>query len=155
MTRKSEDKLIKDKARYKKLWPQYLKILDVLTEKHEVVEDPMFSELVNFKTNREMPRHRWFTYKQGYSEKLVKELLAKEKPSKKDFVLDPFAGVGTTNVVAQSLGYKSMGFDINPVATFASIVKTSVFTDKEISKIAKTISSFSPTRSKSFQHPLY
>lgn len=150
MVRKSEDKLIKDQFRYKKLRPQYLNVLDALSKKYPVVEDPMFSDLVNFKTNKEVPRHNWFTYKQGYSEKLVRELLLEEKPSKKDFVLDPFAGVGTTNVVAQNSGYKSIGFDINPVATFAAKVKTTVFAKREVNEIEESIISFSHRKRSQF-----
>jgi len=143
MVRKSEGKLIKNQSRYGKLRPQYLNVIDDLSRKYPVVEDNMFSDLVNFKTNKGVPRHSWFTYKQGYSEKLVRELLLEEKPSKKDFVLDPFAGVGTTNVVAQNLGYKSIGFDINPVATFAAKVKTTIFTKREIDKMKESVLFFS------------
>ena len=75
MVRKSEDKLIKNQLSYGKLRPQYQNVIDDLSRKYPVVEDKMFSDLVNFKTNKEVPRHSWFTYKQGYSEKLVRELL--------------------------------------------------------------------------------
>lgn len=150
MVRKSENKLIKNQLRYGKLRPQYLNVIDDLSRKYPVVEDKMFSDLVNFKTNKEVPRHSWFTYKQGYSEKLVRELLLEEKPSKKDFVLDPFAGVGTTNVVAQNSGYKSIGFDINPVATFAAKVKTTIFTKREIDAMKENILSFSHRKRSQF-----
>lgn len=140
--RKSENKLIKNEIQYKKLLPQYLALINYLNKKYRPIHDPNFSELVNFKTNKEIARHNWFTYKQGYSEKLVKELLTREKPSRLSYVLDPFSGVGTTNVVAQMLGYKSIGFDINPVATFAAKVKTTNFSNRQVVKIEKTIKSY-------------
>lgn len=39
-------------------------------------------------------------------------------------VLDPFCGSGTTLTVAQRLGYKSIGIDLNPIACLISRVKT-------------------------------
>ena len=76
--------------------------------------------------------------------------MLEEKHSKKDFVLDPFAGVGTTNVVAQNSGYKSIGFDINPVATFAAKVKTTIFTKREIDAMKENILSFSHRKRSQF-----
>lgn len=150
MTRKSENILINDNLKYKKLLPRYKKFLKLLSNKYPVVENQEFSNLVNFKTNKDIPRHSWFTYKQGYSGKLISKLLIEEKPSKKHYVLDPFAGVGTTNVVAQNLGYKSIGLDINPVATFAAGVKTSVFSVSEVRKIKKMIKDYSYKHNSSF-----
>lgn len=143
MTRKSEDKLIKNQSKYKRLYPNYLRLIETLNKKYKARKDWSFSDLVNFKTNKETPRHSWYIYKQGYSEKLVKEIIIKEAPSKSYYILDPFAGVGTTNLVAQNLGYKSIGLDINPVASFVARVKTSVYSLNEINKISKLIVSFS------------
>ena len=72
-----------------------------------------------------------------------------ECENKKYFILDPFCGVGTTNLVSQSLGYKSIGFDINPVAFLASDVKTHYFTSTEVKLIKKGIKNFKPTKSAS------
>jgi len=146
--RKSAENIIKNGKLHKLIAPKYVQLIDDLSRKYKVTEDAYFSELVNFKQNKEIPKHSWFIYKQGYSESLVKELISREKPSKKYYVLDPFSGVGTTNVVAQSLGYKSIGFDINPVATFAATVKTSHFSDSEIAEIRRYIKNFVPRRSK-------
>ncbi|MFH1825050.1 MAG: DNA methyltransferase [Candidatus Firestonebacteria bacterium] len=146
MTRKSECKLIRNQLKYKKLYPAYLRMLYTLNREYRVKKEHSFSDLVNFKTNKEIPRHNWFFYKQGYSEKLVSELLLKEKPPKTRYVLDPFTGVGTTNLVAKSLGYRSIGLDINPVATFAAKVKTTTFSKQEINKINTMIKLFSPTK---------
>ncbi len=148
MPRKSEEKSIINKALYSKLAPQYIRLIERLQNKYETIENDYFSDLVNFKQNKENAKHGWFIYKQGFAEDLVKALISREKPSKKYYVLDPFAGVGTTNLVAQSMGYKSIGFDINPIATFAAKVKTSFFTEKESSRISHLIDSFSPVRSK-------
>lgn len=149
MRRKSEDITVTNKALYKELAPLYLKIIKKLQKKFPVYEDKFFADLVNFKQNKTTPKHKWFIYKQGYAEALVKEILKREARNKNDYVLDPFSGVGTTNVVAQELGYKSIGFDINPVAILAAKVKTSYFSKKEISRIKDYINNFFPTKSKS------
>ncbi len=60
--------------------------------------------------------------------------------------MDPFAGVGTTNLAAQNLGFKSIGFDINPVATLAAQIKTTTFTKIEIKEIEKLIFDFKPIK---------
>jgi DNA modification methylase len=145
--RKSEENVIKNRVLYKQIASKYVQLIEELTQKHKVHKDECFSELVNFKQNKEIPKHSWFIYKQGYSENLVKELIKREKPSKQYYVLDPFAGVGTTNLVAQSMGYKSIGFDINPVATFAAKVKTQHFSDSDFVGIRRQIKNFNPQKS--------
>ena len=146
MPRKSQPKLIVNRSRYTQLLSEYRETLKLLDSRHRIVEDPQFSELVNFKTNKNVPRHRWFDYKQGYSAKLVESILEKEAPSKKYYVLDPFAGVGTTNVVAQASGYKSIGFDINPVATFAANVKSAYYSSDDKKEAQQLIQSFAPKK---------
>jgi len=148
MPRKSEPKLIKSKARYEELLPKYLEILRHLNQKYLIHKNPEFSALVNFKTNKSIPKHNWFDYKQGYSAEMVRKILMEDKPDNSTYVLDPFVGVGTTSVVAQSLGYKSIGFDINPVATFAAEVKTAHFSKDEIKEIEDKIRAFKPTNTK-------
>lgn len=145
--RKSEENIIKNDKLYKQIAPKYVQLIDYLSKEYKITEDAYFSDLVNFKQNKEIPKHSWFIYKQGYSGNLVKELILREKPSKKYYVLDPFSGVGTTNLVAQGLGYKSIGFDINPVATFAATVKTSYLSSAEIAKIRRQIKNFTPQKS--------
>lgn len=48
-----------------------------------------------------------------------------------DVVLDPFCGSGTTLVEARLLGRKSIGVDINPIASLVSKVKTRTLSDKK------------------------
>ena len=146
MPRKSQPKLIVNRSKYTQLLSKYKEMLELLDSRHGVVKNPRFSELVNFSANKNVPRHRWFDYKQGYSAELVESILEKEAPSKKCYVLDPFAGVGTTNVVAQALGYKSIGFDINPVATFAANVKTAYYSDDDKKEAGQLIQSFVPKK---------
>lgn len=142
----SETKIIKDRATFKKLLIRYVSLLNELQGKYKITDGSFFTDLVNFKNNKKIPKHNWYEYKQGYAEDLVKHIINAEKPNKKDYILDPFCGVGTTNVVAQSLGYKSIGFDINPVAILASSVKTHFYSPEEIKKIKSCIKRFSPSK---------
>src|SRR3989344_4396068 len=99
MERKSELKEVIDPERFKVLKPKYISLLDNLSQKHRIITEDAFSDLVNFKNNRSIPRHNWFEYKQGYAEELVAKIIEQEKPSKTSYILDQFTGVGTTNLV--------------------------------------------------------
>jgi hypothetical protein len=76
--------------------------------------------------NRELPVHRWVPWVAGFSAQFVDDCLSKYLPvnGKKDcWVLDPFAGVGTTLLEAYTHGFNVVGFEINPYAALASRAK--------------------------------
>jgi len=133
VTRKSNQKIILDDENHSRLLPKYIQIIDGLVNKYPVVNQQEFKELVNFDRNRELPIHRWFDYKHGYSDELVKKLIVNSTSlDKNDYILDPFVGTGTTLVTAQSLGYKSIGLDINPVASFSAETKTYIYSKENL-----------------------
>jgi len=138
----SNKKIIIDQIKFDYLFPKYKSILDDLISKYMISDGNIFEELVNFKTNKITPKHNWYEYKQGYSELLIKNIIGIEKPSKSFYILDPFCGVGTTNLTVQAAGYKSIGFDINPVAILSTEIKTHYFTEQEINIIRKEIDNF-------------
>lgn len=144
MPRTSNEKIIKDVKKHTSLLDEYVRVIERLQKKYKVVDGDGFKELVNFKTNKITPKHGWYQYKQGYAEELVKAIITKENPKKDLYVLDPFAGVGTTNLVAQALGYKSIGFDINPVAYLAAKAKTTYYSKGDIAAIKKELAGFNP-----------
>lgn len=79
-----------------------------------------------FAKNRELPVHRWVPWIAGFSAQFVDDCLTKYLPdARKDdaWILDPFAGVGTTLVEAYARGYNVIGFEINPYAALAAKVK--------------------------------
>lgn len=79
-----------------------------------------------FIRNRELPIHRWVPWIAGFSAQFVDDCLLKYLPDKNKndrWVLDPFAGVGTTLVQAYTQGFNVVGFEINPYAAMASKVK--------------------------------
>src|SRR5262249_7150541 len=56
--------------------------------------------------------------------------------SKRDLVLDPHVGGGTALVEAMALGRDSIGVDISQLAEFVARVKTTVYSEAEIEKLA-------------------
>ena len=147
---KSLSSFILDQEKHDIEYPKYLKILKKLTSSTRVSVDEYFAKLVNFKKNQAYPKHNWFEYKHGYSEDLVKAIIASSGISESDIILDPFCGVGTTNVVAQSFGIKNIGYDISPIALLAARVKTRHYTDADKSSLLKLANSrIAATNSKS------
>jgi len=79
-----------------------------------------------FVRNRDLPIHRWVPWIAGFSAQFVDDCLAKYLPANGKtvrWVLDPFAGVGTTLVQAYTRGFNVVGFEINPYAALASKTK--------------------------------
>jgi len=79
-----------------------------------------------FVKNKELPVHRWVPWIAGFSAQFVDDCLSKYLPQggrRGHWVLDPFAGVGTTLVEAFTRGFNVVGFEINPYAALASKVK--------------------------------
>jgi site-specific DNA-methyltransferase (cytosine-N4-specific) len=80
-------------------------------------------QLVTWVPNKDIPVHRWFPYKQGFSVKLVDTFLREFRATNRDRVFDPFCGCGTTILAAKERGLGAWGLDILPVAVFVSNVK--------------------------------
>jgi DNA modification methylase len=71
--------------------------------------------------NAALPRHRWYQFKEGFSEGLIKEAF-------KDLggageLLDPFVGSGTSVVSAGRLGRHATGIEVNPFLAFTARAK--------------------------------
>jgi DNA modification methylase len=139
---KSLKSLITNQKDHSLLYPKYIVSLQKLVSTFDIEIDDNFAKLVNFKKNKSYPKHNWFDYKHGYSEDLVKNVIRTSGVTSRDLIMDPFCGVGTTNVVAQSMGIRSIGFDISPVALLAARTKTycySVEDKQDIINIAKAM----------------
>ena len=72
--------------------------------------------LVSYQANKTQPGLRWFKYKEGFSRHLVREALTACPGA----VLDPFAGIGTTALVAAGQGRRATGIEIMPIGTRAA-----------------------------------
>lgn len=62
-----------------------------------------------FKDSLRAPVHRWFKYPAGYSYKLVDAKIRQYGLGKKNTIIDPFVGCGTTALEAKRYGIKSIG----------------------------------------------
>ncbi|MDA8970375.1 site-specific DNA-methyltransferase [Flavobacteriaceae bacterium] len=146
MSRISVDKIVLDNDNHTGLLEDYKEIITRLIDKYDFVTKDEYKNLVNFSTNKEIPIHSWYDYKQGYARNLVASILEDVKPDKNLYVLDPFCGVGTTNLVAKELGYNSIGTDINPMAYFASKVKLDSYSINETDEIKSILNNFDKSK---------
>lgn len=77
----------------------------------------------NYEDSTDLPRHRWYYYKEGFSPALVEKAIEHTGVRKDDLIIDPFNGSGTTTLTASLLGYKSVGVEVNPFTSFLSDAK--------------------------------
>ncbi|MCX6842166.1 MAG: DNA methyltransferase [candidate division WOR-3 bacterium] len=71
----------------------------------------------------EVPRHRWYFVKEGFSPALVEQAMKTECVKKGELVIDPFVGSGTTPLAAVSSGMRAVGIEVNPFLRFLSAAK--------------------------------
>jgi DNA modification methylase len=77
----------------------------------------------NYEGTTNLPRHRWYYYKEGYSPNFVEKAIEYAGISKDDLIIDPFNGSGTTTLSSSLLGYNSIGIEVNPFTSFLSDAK--------------------------------
>lgn len=86
-------------------------------------EKATYITLMNYSDDLNKPFQRWYRYKEGFSIDLVKQLIREYNRNKNGIILDPFAGSGSTLIGASELGFKSIGFEINPFSYFLANLK--------------------------------
>jgi DNA modification methylase len=91
-------------------------------------------EAANDKSKVRGYTHRFYTYPGGFSPIFVKSAI-KTFTKKKDLVLDPFMGGGTSLIEAIRLNRKVVGIDLNPIAYFVTKVKITKLSKAQIDKI--------------------
>ncbi len=105
---------------------------------YEIMEKPEWGDLATFVPNKPLGVYNWFYYKEGFSRDLVFKLIDMLK-IKGGTVLDPFCGVGTTNLACKEKGMDSIGFELSPLALFAAKVKTRDYDIPTVKDTLKTI----------------
>lgn len=95
----------------------------------------------SFAKNKNLPLHRWVPWVAGFSAEFVEDCIRAYLPkgAEDPWVLDPFAGVGTTLVESYLGGLNVLGFEINPYAALATKIKLSplrISVDDLMSQIA-------------------
>ncbi len=79
--------------------------------------------LGTFQDNLRAPVHRWFKYPAGFSYRLVEALIEDPHLGPDCWLLDPFAGCGTTPVVAKQRGVNSISIEVHPFVHWVAQVK--------------------------------
>jgi hypothetical protein len=79
----------------------------------------------SFAKNKTLPLHRWVPWVAGFSAEFVEDSIQRYLPERgpEHWVLDPFAGVGTTLAESYLSGLNVVGFEINPYAALATKIK--------------------------------
>ena len=86
-----------------------------------------------------LPRHRWYYYKEGFSPNLVKKAIKQLHLTKQDLVIDPFNGSGTVTLTCALEGVPSVGIEVNPFTAFIAKTKTYNVGVKELSQCAQRL----------------
>jgi DNA modification methylase len=83
------------------------------------------AELPVFSSNLLLPRHRWYEFKEGFSEELVISAIAQysARTQRIPKVLDPFLGSGTTLITSGKLGVAATGIEVNPFIAYSARAK--------------------------------
>ena len=92
-------------------------MLESLAERYKgaMQVSPMLTrKVVSFQANKDIPRYRWFRYKEAFSADLVGHLLAMHG-AESGAALDPFAGAGTTMMACADAGLDADGVELLPV----------------------------------------
>jgi hypothetical protein len=105
--------------------------LDNLEREFQIERDILLKDMVSYSPRADLPIHRWFRYREGYSVDLINKLVeGKEKR-----ILDPFCGCGTTILSAKINQIPGIGIDVNPISVFVSRVKTRDYEPQDIGRV--------------------
>ena len=100
------------------------------------------------------PVHGWYRFVLSYPPHLVRDYLERFGLHRRHSVLDPFCGTGTTVVECKKIGIPSIGVEANPMAHFASSVKTDWSPDPDgLKKHATLVAKAASARLESEGHP--
>ena len=92
--------------------------------KIDIMRVDMAANLSNAIDTVNLPRHRWYYYKEGFSPNLVNKAIDELNLGSKDVILDPFNGSGTVTLTSAMRGIPSLGVEVNPFTAFIARTKT-------------------------------
>lgn len=97
-------------------------------EQKFVVQSSFSRLLVSFQANKTRPAYRWYKYKEAFSASLVEHLFHRHKITVGK-ILDPFAGSGTSLLVASAMGIDADGIELLPIGREIITVKQILYTE--------------------------
>jgi hypothetical protein len=89
---------------------------------------------VTFQGKLGLPIHRWYRLTPSFSPRLAADIACEFRLGERDFVLDPFSGVGTVPLCMKYRGVPSCSVEINPYLHFVGTVKTRTYANLETVK---------------------
>lgn len=95
--------------------------------------------LVTFTPNKSIPIHNWFHYKEGFSRDFVALVSRQLGLGEGSWVLDPFCGVGTTQLTGKELGINTVGVDVAELPVFVSRVKTADYDVEQLRQVSERV----------------
>jgi DNA modification methylase len=101
-----------------------------------------YKSLVNYASDLDKPIQKWYRYKEGYSIKLVDEILVKYWVKDNDLIVDPFCWSGSTLLKAKMRNCNSIWFEINPFSAFLAKTKTQDYSDSDYNNFCTTLDIF-------------
>lgn len=129
-----------DDGRFKRM-KAYCEKFREIEKKHKVVypenEGATYTSLLNYSDDLSKPFQRWYRYKEGFSIELVQHLIKEYSKNKEGIILDPFMGSGSTLLAAKEMGYKGIGYEVNPFSYFLAECKLTQYTGDEIEMYKK------------------
>ncbi len=95
---------------------------------YKLIDDSQYrdQDFFNFDSTSQLPRHRWYYLKEGFSTSLVNEAIYQnlKKQNQELNILEPFCGTGTTPLTAALNGHYCLSIEVNPFIAFTAQVKT-------------------------------
>jgi len=91
-------------------------------------DELQLANLVSYIGNRNVPILRLYRYKEAFSFQCVEEFISRFGLTEKDYLFDPFCGMGTTLFTASQRGIPSIGIDKLPIAVFVAKTLPLVYT---------------------------
>lgn len=106
--------------------------------KNENVNDSLFEKSYSKSDlNKLGTVHKWYDYLEDFPFQLIEEKIIEYNLKPNSLIVEPFAGSGTTLISANLFNCDAIGFDINPLMTYVSTVKTTW--DIDLKKFKKTV----------------
>ncbi len=110
----------------------------------------------NFSNNMDVPRHRWYEFKEGFGNTLVERAIIETRKTRgiNDLtVLDPFSGSGTSPLTALQNNCDAIGLEVNPFMNFIGKTK-SISLTKDKKEYIKELNEILSNRSIEIESPL-